>query len=73
MMQVEALTEGGPPQVTLFGKYEDKFVKTPEGWRFKERVWRADTFRGATKPVSASPVPGDRQTDTTGIDAAAAR
>jgi hypothetical protein len=73
MMQVERLTEGGLPQITLFGKYEDKFVKTPEGWRFKERVWRADTFRDATKPVSASPVPGDRQTDTTGIDAATAR
>jgi hypothetical protein len=72
MMQVERLTEGGTPQVTLFGKYEDKFVKTPEGWRFKERVWRMDTFRGATKPVSASPVPGDRKTDVTGIDAAAA-
>jgi hypothetical protein len=66
MMEVQRKTDGGNPEVTLFGKYEDKLVKTAEGWRFKERVWRADSFRGDTRPVTASPVPGDRQTDTTG-------
>jgi hypothetical protein len=68
MMQVETKAEGGHPEVTLFGKYEDKLVKTPEGWRIKERVWKADSFRGSSLPVTASPVPGDRRTDTTGAE-----
>jgi hypothetical protein len=72
MMEVQRKTEGGNPEVTLFGKYEDKFVKTPEGWRIKERVFKVDTFRGDTRPITASPVPGNRQTDTTGPEAAAA-
>ena len=58
MMQVERRKEGGPIEVTLFGKYEDKFVKTRDGWRFKERIWTPDTFRGSNIPVAASPVPG---------------
>jgi hypothetical protein len=58
MMQVERRTDKGPVEVTLFGKYEDKFVKTRDGWRFKERIWTPDTFRGSNIPVAASPVPG---------------
>jgi hypothetical protein len=69
MMQVETREKGGHPEVTLFGKYEDKLVKTPDGWRIKERVWRGDSFRGSNQAVTASPVPGDRSTDTTGIEA----
>jgi hypothetical protein len=72
MMQVERKTEGGPAEVTLFGKYEDKFVKTADGWRIKERVWRADTFRDSLAPVTPSPVPGNRNTDATGAEAAIA-
>lgn len=68
MMQVETRAQGGHPEVTLFGKYEDKLVRTKDGWRIKERVWRADTYRGSSQSVSASPVPGDRSTDKTGID-----
>ena len=60
MMQVERRAEGKPPEVTLFGKYEDRFVKTRDGWRFKERIWTADAFRGSDQPVAPSPVPGDR-------------
>ena len=60
--------DGGPIEVETFGKYEDKLVKTPEGWRIKERVWRSDSFRGSMQEVSASPVPGDPQTYTTGIE-----
>jgi hypothetical protein len=70
MMQVETKTAGGRPEVALFGKYEDKLVKTPAGWRIKERVWTSDSFRGSTLPVTASPVPGDRRTDPTGAEAA---
>ena len=60
MLQVERRKEGGPIEVTLFGKYEDRFVKTKDGWRFKERTFTADTFRGATNEVAASPIPGER-------------
>jgi hypothetical protein len=69
MMQVERRTEGGPVEVTLFGKYEDKYIKTADGWRIKERVWTADTFRGSRQPVMPSPVPNDPTTYRTGIDA----
>ena len=48
MLQVERRRDGGPIEVTLFGKYEDRFVKTPNGWRIKERQFRADTWRGDT-------------------------
>ena len=68
MMQVERLKEDGPVEVTLFGKYEDKFVKTPDGWRIKERVWTADTFRNSKQQVTPSPVPNDPSTYRTGID-----
>jgi hypothetical protein len=60
MLQVERRTKGGPIEVTLFGKYEDRFVKTSDGWRFKERIFTAETFRGSDQPVAPSPIPGDR-------------
>lgn len=72
MMQIETKAEGGHPEVTLFGKYEDKLVKTPDGWRIKERVWKADTFRGSRLSVVASPIPGDRRTDLTGAEVSTA-
>ena len=58
--------EGGRPYVNLFGKYEDLYVKTPEGWRMKERIWRSDSFAGSYQEVLPSPVPGDPSTYTTG-------
>jgi hypothetical protein len=60
MLQVERKTKDGPIEVTLFGKYEDRFVKTRDGWRIKERIFRADTFRGSDEPVLPSPIPGGR-------------
>jgi hypothetical protein len=73
MMQVSRKSADGKPEVDLFGKYEDKLVKTPDGWRIKERVWRADTFRDDTiTHVMASPVPGDAATLTTEVSAKAA-
>ena len=60
MLQVERRAEGRPIEVTLFGKYEDRLVKTRDGWRFKERIFTADTFRGSDRPVLPSPIPGDR-------------
>jgi hypothetical protein len=69
MMSVERKTADGPIEIAHFGKYEDKLVKTPEGWRIKERVFKKDTFRGSSDPVTAAPVPGNAATDTTGVEA----
>ena len=66
MMGVTRREEGGRPEVSLFGKYEDLYVKTPEGWRMKERIWRSDSFVGSFQEVSASPIPDDPRTYTTG-------
>jgi hypothetical protein len=44
-------------------------VKTPEGWRIKERVWKADSFRGSMEEVAPSPIPNDPKTYETGIKA----
>jgi hypothetical protein len=60
MMELQRKGEGKPIEVTLFGKYEDRLVKTRDGWRFKERIWTADSFRGSTQPVSPSPIPASR-------------
>lgn len=60
MMTVEQKGEGKPVEVTGFGKYEDRFVKTPDGWRFKERIYRAEPFQGSTEAILPSPLPGDR-------------
>ena len=35
-----------PIAVTVFGVYHDTFVKTPEGWRFKDRVFKLEPPRG---------------------------
>jgi hypothetical protein len=69
MLSLEKKSADGPVEIAHFGKYEDKLVKTPEGWRIKERVFKKDTFRGSSEPVTASPVPGNRATDTTGAEA----
>jgi len=69
MVGVETKAKGGRPEIQLFGKYEDKLVKTPEGWRMKEGVWKADSFRGSMKEVTPSPIPNDPKTYETGIKA----
>ncbi len=70
LMVVERKTEGAPVEISTFGKYEDKLVKTADGWKFKERVLRMDTFRASTDPEIASPLPGVRETDSTGSERA---
>ncbi len=32
-----------PPSITTFSRYDDKLVKTPQGWRFKIRQRSSDT------------------------------
>jgi hypothetical protein len=57
------------PEVQLFGKYEDVYVKTKDGWRIKERIWRADSYVGSRQEVAPSPVLGDPKTYTTETEA----
>lgn len=39
-----------PPAITTAAKYEDQLVKTPQGWRFKKRVTKAEAAPPAPKP-----------------------
>ena len=57
------------PEVQLFGKYEDVYVKTEDGWRIKSRIWRSDSFVGSDQDVAPSPVPGMPETYTTETEA----
>jgi hypothetical protein len=65
MMQVTLKQKGGKPEIDLMGKYEDLYVKTPEGWRIKERIWTSDSFVGSFQKVAPSPVLADPSTWTT--------
>jgi hypothetical protein len=42
MIQVERRDASKPIAVTIFGVYHDTFVKTREGWRFKDRMFKSD-------------------------------
>jgi SnoaL-like domain len=39
-----------PPAITTAAKYEDQLVKTPQGWRFKKRVTKAEAAPPAAAP-----------------------
>jgi hypothetical protein len=54
---VQRTGEGKPLEFQGIGKYEDKLVKTKDGWRFKERVFVPDTFIGSDKQLPPSPIP----------------
>jgi actinorhodin biosynthesis protein ActVIA len=45
---------GDPNKIEHDGYYEDLYVKTAQGWRFKQRTHYA-TYDAATRPESASP------------------
>jgi hypothetical protein len=55
MMALERKSRETPVAITTWGKYEDRLVKTPRGWRFKERIYRADTWYGSPEKVLPSP------------------
>jgi hypothetical protein len=65
MMGVSIKEKGGKPTIDLMGKYEDVYVKTPDGWRMKERIWTSDQFVGSFQDVAPSPVLADPRTWTT--------
>ncbi|MGE0392279.1 MAG: nuclear transport factor 2 family protein [Vicinamibacterales bacterium] len=56
MMGVSVKEPGGKPTIDLMGKYEDVYVKTPEGWRMKERIWTSDQHVGSYQKIAPSPV-----------------
>ncbi len=39
-----------PPVIATAAKYEDQLVKTPQGWRFKKRVTKAEGAPPAAAP-----------------------
>jgi hypothetical protein len=55
MMALERKSRETPVEITTWGKYEDRLVKTPAGWRFKERIYRADTWYDSPTKVLPSP------------------
>ncbi|MGE0395034.1 MAG: nuclear transport factor 2 family protein, partial [Vicinamibacterales bacterium] len=65
MMGISIKEKGGKPTIDLMGKYEDIYVKTPDGWRMKERIWTSDQFVGSYQDVAPSPVLADKSTWTT--------
>jgi hypothetical protein len=68
MIGVSIKEEGGKPTIDLMGKYEDIYVKTPDGWKIKERIWTSDSFVGSYQDVAPSPNVDDPRTWTTETD-----
>jgi hypothetical protein len=62
MMQVTIKEKGAKPEIDLMGKYEDLYVRTPNGWMMKERIWRGDTFVGSYQKVAPSPIISEPRT-----------
>ena len=55
MVGLDMRAQGAGVTIGLLGKYEDRLVKTPKGWRFKERIFRGDTPYDSDVPVLPSP------------------
>ena len=47
VMQIDITTK--PPSISTYSRYDDKLVKTPQGWRFKIRQRSSDTTIGTTR------------------------
>jgi hypothetical protein len=65
MIGISIKEKGGKPTLDGMGKYEDVYVKTPDGWRIKERIWTGDQYVGSYQDVAPSPVLADPRTWTT--------
>ena len=70
MISISIKEKGGKPTIDLMGKYENLNVKTPDGWRKKERIWTPDGFVGFYQDVAPSSVLADPSTWTTRTDKA---
>ncbi len=69
MMGVSVKKEGEKPTIDRIGKYEDLYVKTADGWRIRERIWKEDSYVGSFQDVAPSPVLADPSTWTTRTEA----
>jgi hypothetical protein len=47
VMQIDITTK--PPSISTYSRYDDKLVKTGQGWRFKVRQRSSDTTIGSTR------------------------
>jgi SnoaL-like domain len=47
VMQIDITTK--PPSISTYSRYDDKLVKTSQGWRFKVRQRSSDTTIGTTR------------------------
>jgi hypothetical protein len=65
MIGISIKGPGEKPTIDLMGKYEDLYVKTPEGWKMKERIWTSDSYVGSYQRVAPSPIVDDPKTWTT--------
>jgi hypothetical protein len=53
---------GDPNKIESDGYYEDTYVKTAQGWRFKQRTHHALLDQGRrTTPVTPAPATGDKK------------
>jgi hypothetical protein len=48
---------GDPNKIAADGYYEDSYVRTPAGWRFKQRIHHVRLVGGQTAPPAAAPAP----------------
>jgi hypothetical protein len=51
--------DGDPEKILHDGYYDDVYVKTPQGWRFKQRTHHAllDAGRPITQPAATTAPP----------------
>ena len=68
MMGISIKGPGQKPTIDLMGKYEDVYVKTPDGWMMKERLWRSDSHVGSYQKVAPSPIINDPNTWKTELE-----
>ena len=55
MVGVDRKVKDGPLVLSTLAKYEDRLVKTKDGWRYKERIFRSDSFMQSDVPVLSAP------------------
>jgi hypothetical protein len=70
MLSINIPEKGGKPVLDGMGVYDDLYVKTPDGWRIKERNWKRDTFVGSYQKRLPPPILGDPSTYSTHVEEA---
>jgi hypothetical protein len=68
MLSVVIPEKGRPPVIDGMGIYDDIYVKTPDGWRIKERNWLRDAHIGSYQKRVPPPALDDPSTWSTQVD-----